>query len=350
MLKTSVSVFWRVFATGVALLLVTGGWYACSVNSQAETPKFEPLTELPSQEPDGISRDQAATCVWPFAGLRQEPGIHEKTKDGENNYIIPIVYGERVELLDETVEIEKENRTYMKVRLKDGEIGWVHEYLFERYAILAAITNEVEIYRRPDLMTLREDKLEKGEIIVVIEDSMSLTYKDWLHVSNREKKKKGWIRRANVLSFSQDDVQLALRYHIAKQAKDLDVKKTRLEEILSDESFKESQLLDMVQEELKTVDDQLLPKSSSREQSASHARQAMQNHLQITEASAPVYHSPDSNSESKITELKAGDVCVVLEVGDKVQVGRNNDYWYKVQHEENEGWIHGSYTSRKTVD
>lgn len=348
MLKTSGSVFWRVFATLVVTLVLTGGWYACSVNSQTETPQFEPLTELPNQEPDGITRDKAATCVWPYAGLRREPGIHEKTKDGENNYIIPIVYGERVELLGETIDLEKENRTYMKVRLKDGEEGWVHEYLFERYAILAAITEEAELYRRPDLMTLREDKLEMGEIIVVIEDSMSLTYEDWLHVSNREKKKKGWIRRANVLSFSQDDVQLALRYHIAKQSKELDVKMARLEEILSDESFKESQLLNLVQTELKKVQAQIPASSSAKSRVSPSSSQA--NQLKITKKSAPFYEHPDSDAASMIAELNEGDVCLVLEVGDRVMIGDNDDFWYKVQHQEREGWIHGSYTSRKTAD
>ena len=159
MFQTSVSVFWGVFTRVIAILFAAGLWYSCSVNSQAEADTYPPLKGIPSEEPDGIDRQNAATCVYPYAGLRREPGIQEKTKDGEKNYIIPIVYGERVEMLGESIDIEKEKRTYIKVRLKDGQEGWVHEYLFEKHAILAAVTTESELYRRPDLMTLREDKL-----------------------------------------------------------------------------------------------------------------------------------------------------------------------------------------------
>ena len=349
MVKTSVSVFWRVFTAVIAIVLVTGGWHSCSVNSQIEAPSSSQLQELPADEPDGIPRARAATCVYPYAGLRKEPGIQEKTKDGEKNYIIPIVYGERVEMLGESVENEKEKRTYIKVRLKDGQEGWVHQYLFESHAILAAVTTESELYRRPDLMTLREDKLEVGEIIVVIEDSMSLSYKeDWLHVSNREKKKKGWIRRANVLSFSQTDVQLALRYYIAKQSKEPDVKQTRLEEIIADESFQESQLLDLIQSELNKLSDK--PVGPRKQSSIATERGPKEERLFITEDSAPIYRNPASTTEDMITELKEGDECLVLEVGDRMVIGGKNDFWYRVQHEDSEGWIHGFYTSLRSME
>lgn len=349
MVKSSNSVFWGVFTLVIACSLTIFGWYACSVNSQAEYANYPPLKELPKATDDGIDPDKAATCVWPYAGLRKEAGNHEYAKDGEKNYIIPIVYGERVEMLGESIEKEKEGRTYMKVRLKDGEVGWVHEYLFEQYAVLAAITNEAELYRRPDPMTLREDKFEVGEIVVVIEDSMSLVHQDWLHVSNRKKEKKGWIKRANVLSFQDNDVQLALRYYIAKQAKELDLKKEKLEMILADETFKESQLISLVRLELQSTLAQL-PDSDTEESVPSLPPSTDSNKLFITEESAPVYSTPASDQDEMITQLKEGDVCVVLEVGDREVIDGNNDYWYKVQHQESEGWIYGFYTSMRTLD
>ena len=195
---------------------------------------------------------------------------------------------------------------------------------------------------------------------MVIEDSTSLLHEDWLHVSNREKKKKGWIRRANVVSFSQTDVQLALRYYIAQTSKEQELKKTRLEEILSEETFKESQLRDLVQTELQKLkadlpeekQGQKNKQQSSVAKESSSSEDENDERLFITEDSAPIFSRPVSNTEAEdmIAQLKEGDVCLVLEVGDRMVMGGNNDYWYRVQHEEREGWIHGFYTSRRATD
>ena len=49
-----------------------------------------------------------------------------------------------------------------------------------------------------------------------------------------------------------------------------------------------------------------------------------------------------------IMKLNAGDVCKILEKGEKVQVKNMLDYWYKIKFNDTTGWVFGSQTNLKT--
>ena len=221
---------------------------SCQGNSYSENTQLpeEVTAEVDTNE---IPLEKVAICVWNVAGLRQEPGNQDYTKDKKKNYLEAIIYGEKVEMLGEEVEIESESRTYMKVRLQDGQEGWVHDYLFEKNGTLAVVIKETELYRRPDFMTLRDDKFDPGEILVTMERQG-----EWLHVSGREKRKKGWIKVADNLSANTRDVKIALLYFKALQDKMADTRREKLEAILDEKSFSGSVLLDLVKEALKELD------------------------------------------------------------------------------------------------
>ena len=246
-----------------------------------------------------------------------------------------IYYGEEVEMLGEEKEMEDENRIYMKVRLTDGSEGWVHEYLFEKSAKLAAASKEIELYRRPDMMTLRDDKLQPGDIIVTMERNG-----EWLHVSGREKKKKGWIKAGTEgLTFQTRDVKLALLYYKALQEKSNDARKEKLNAIIADQYFSGSVLLGIVED---------IVKNGFADEGNKELNQIStpEEKLFITTVEAQIYSTPDTNSLLKA--LKKGDVCQVLGKGEQEEIKNMNDYWYRVKHEDEEGWIYGYYTSMRS--
>ncbi len=49
-----------------------------------------------------------------------------------------------------------------------------------------------------------------------------------------------------------------------------------------------------------------------------------------------------------IMKLNSGDICKILEKGDKVQVKNMLDLWYKIEFNDTVGWVFGSQTNRKT--
>lgn len=226
--------------------------------SEKDSLQFEELWD----DTSGIARENVAICVWPVVGLRREPGrkVYTTGPNQQENYLVPIYYGESVEMLNELDTVPSENRVYMKIRLQDGEEGWVYEELFEKSGRLAVMTSTSELYRRPDMMTLRDEGLDIGEIVVVLERK-----DNWLHISGNKKTKKGWIREAGKFSMEQTDLKVALLLFKAEQADAADQKREKLEAILSDASLSNSELIPLVKSVLQEMDNN---SSSSRPDSS----------------------------------------------------------------------------------
>ena len=289
-----------------------------------------------------IPLEKVAICIWSPAGLRKEPGQKKYTRDGQTNYITGLEYGEMVEILGsfDTLKNE-ENRVYMLVKLQDGQEGWVNEYLFEKHGKRAAVTKEVEVYRRPDFMTLRNVSLLPGEIVVALDEKDG-----WLHVSGREKKKKGWIRlNDSYLSTRTRDVELANYLFQAMQFRTQEERMQKLNDIINDQRFGGSELLGLVQQKLQEEDTAF--KAKELNLNPGNPKEASAKLLVTTEA---FIHSEPNNRDSTIlTELEEGDECVVLSKGVQEIVNNKKDYWYKVQHEGKEGWVFGYYTSLRSA-
>lgn len=226
----------------------------CQNSDSYTTSGASPVQFDAADDPSGIPQDKIAICVWPVVGLRREPGRKDYTSgpNPQANYLLPVYYGERVECIGNTDTVESENRVYMKIRLQDGEEGWVYEELFEKSGRLAVIVGESELYRRPDLMTLRDERLKIGEIVVVLEQKDG-----WIHVSGNKKAKKGWIREVSGFSFKQDDLKVALLLYKARQLSDPLEQKERLQHILDDESLAGSGLIEQVQAGITLIEQEI---------------------------------------------------------------------------------------------
>lgn len=218
---------------------------SCGEQSLADSKN--PINGFDTLEEDSISipKDSVAISVWQGAGLRREPGRHAITKDKQRNFITGITYGEAVQMLGEKDTVKREdNRVYMKVRLGDGKEGWTDEYLFEKHGRRAVVVIESDIYRRPDVMTLRPIKMIPGEIVVAVEEKDG-----WLHVSGPEKRKKGWIKldQGQPISYLKRDIQLANMYVQAKNNNSSEDKISALQAIANDDEYRGSILMVLVQ-------------------------------------------------------------------------------------------------------
>ncbi|MCI4668049.1 MAG: SH3 domain-containing protein [Bacteroidia bacterium] len=300
--------------------------------------------EVPVVPKDTLPLHKSAVCVWtPYASLRQEPGRKTYTKDGEDNWITSIRYGEVVELLDSTVRIKKDRRDYMKVKLKDGKEGWVQEYLFEKYAKPAVVLQKTYLYRRPDQMTLRDDFLDPGEIIVLIQDPTKPGGKSWYHVSSRRKIKKGWIHQPKHISTSTRDVKAALLLYKAVTTKSTDKKLERLRSILQIPGIDEkSPLYAMVQGKIKETENEDIQNELFKPGSK----------LFITENDTWMHSNPDMGmgNANQMKQLTKDDICLILDIGERDSLGAFYDFWYRVQYGDAEGWVYGHYTSRRYLD
>jgi len=330
----------------ITIALIVSAMQSCLSDQQAATtpeqlPEPEPIDSL------DIPIDRVAICVYDPVGLRREPGIQETTKDGKKNYIVQIRYGEKVEMILDTPEVEVKDKNYMLVKLLDGQVGWVHDYVFEKHGRLAVMTEAAEIHRRPDLMTLRDDRFLPGEIVVVIENPKNPgKYGEWLHVSYRNKRKKGWIKRKKNLTFAKSDVQVALLYFKAMQDENLKSRLDQLEKIASRDVAQSSVVRRLILNEIDTlkaaVDPNYVPPAD--EDSAAEGK------LFITQEGISLHSEPIDHRGKGIAELSEGDVCTVLDRGDRMVIEDMDDYWYHVRFEDLEGWVYGYFTSKRILE
>ncbi|MEO0899030.1 MAG: hypothetical protein AAFY71_21640 [Bacteroidota bacterium] len=312
---------------------------SCNQGLATDTPENqEPLSDLPKES---LPIGKSAVCIWtPYASLRHEPGKKYYTKDKKPNWICTIRYGERVEYLDSTYRVENEKKDYIKVRLKDGNEGWTQAYLFEKEGIPAVVLDKTELYRRPDPMTLRDDVLEPGNIIVVIKDSTSTKNSPWMHVSGKRKYKKGWIYETDHISTSTRDVKASLLFYKANESKSTEEKLERLQAILEMPGFDKSPLYATVQEKIKQVENEAQKDDLIRPGAK----------LFVVENNALLRSTPDIVKDNQLLELSQDAVCIILGIGERDSIGAMYDFWYKVQFQETDGWIYGHYTSMRNLD
>ena len=175
------------------------------------------------------------TCVWNKVPLRKAPG-----KSGP--YVSRVYFGEQVEKVGEEAYLPEEKRTYVKVRSSDGQVGWVHEYLFVSGGTAAVVLQEGQIYERPNTpSTITMKAFVPGEIVV-----METAVGDWINLIGREKKKSGWIKGMHKVTSELRDIELATLLESVEAEKDPQKQREKLTELLEKSRQSGSPLTPMI--------------------------------------------------------------------------------------------------------
>lgn len=264
-----------------------------------------------------------AICLWPKVGLRSGAGMGK-----DLDYLATVYFGETVTPTGETEEANKS--TYIKVRLSNGDEGWLKESLFALDATTQIATDDIDVYPRPDLMTYKGEKFERGNVIAVT----GKTDGEWFEVFGLEKKPKGWIRDVSNLSDNELDVTVGVLYNRAMQEKDKKKRMTLLNNIATNSTFSASGLMGLI--------DETLAESAAPPRAELPANQAY-----IDATVLNVRSQPDVEQDNVVFQVKENDVVEIIERGERIPVNGMDDYWYMIRFNGQEGWIYGAHTSKK---
>lgn len=319
----------------IALALL---WAGCgddtSESQSANQADAQNTREVQSPHDEATMRQSAtahlAICLWNQAGLRSQPG---RGKDAD--WITAISFGEVVNLTGEEQTVESSDRNYLEMELSDGKKGWSYGYLFAVDAMRATALQDVEIYKRPDLLTFEGKKFERGEIFAVKSGGKD----EWVEVVGKERDKSGWMRKEGAkYSTDEIDVTVAILIDRAMNESDPKAREEALRDIAENSTFSSSPMLSIVDEKLANIP--TIPDLPA-------------NQLYVTAQNLNARSGPDNEADNVVFQLQEGDVCTILERGDLTEIRNMEDYWYKVSfegqvsNEGQEGWVFGYFTSKR---
>lgn len=191
------------------ILLVSLFFVQCDNDAKESSPEKEG-SEVPASAavPEADEKNDYAVCIWEKAIVRETP--EEKGK-----YVASVNLAEKLNSSGEIMVDEKtsKKREYLKVKLMDGKEGWVIKDLILEKAKAGAVTSEIEMYARPDLLAKANKTFQKMDIVGVSE-----TQGEWSKVKGKRTGgswiEEGWIKSAD-LSYDEKDIAVAV---YAKQA------------------------------------------------------------------------------------------------------------------------------------
>lgn len=186
-----------------------------------------PTEEINESEGDLVAQETAIS-LWNSAGLYEKAGKSSK----ENKWKVSVPFGSQLTILEITEVDEKE---YAKVITKEGKEGWISTYLIKTDAHIAVITNNLRLYKSADILSMSDNKIEKGTIVVV--DNQKI--ESYVGVTTKEKKAKGFLKSDKSLSSELVDLEVA---QLRKRAFDLegDKKEEALQEIVDNPEYMKS--------------------------------------------------------------------------------------------------------------
>ncbi len=162
-----------------------------------------------------------SVCAWPEATLRDQPGTNARQ-------LASLYFGEGVEKTGDEAFVMYEKRNYVKVRTRDGKVGWVSEEFFVPDGGVVVVLEKARIYLKPNTITTVTDAyFEPGEL-VIFKDWQG----DWVELVSKEKKKTGWIKGTHLVSIDDNDIQTAKSLDEALAISDQTSRRYRLEQIL----------------------------------------------------------------------------------------------------------------------
>ena len=209
----------------VLILIIFAG---CGSN---EGKKSTDVTEKKDNNVKQVLQKAASVCIWDKGTIKATP-----SKNGK--YVSSMSLGEKINWLGETaMDSTDKNKTYYHVELSDGTTGWASQYVIAPDAKAGITTKQVPIYLRPDLLTLTNKSFDEMELVAITKSSG-----EWLEVTGKEGKKKGWIK-SRLVSEKDADIAVGLLTSKALEVKDSSKQYERILEIVDNPSLASSRFM-----------------------------------------------------------------------------------------------------------
>lgn len=176
-----------------------------------------------------------AVCMVDGAAIKDAPG-----KDG--NFVATLKFGEKLTCVEEKeIETQSGSKKYYKVELSGGESGWIKESNIITGAKPAAIVEEAIVYSRPDLVT-KTSKVFSPLDIVAVKQKQGDFIEVYGKTKEGKKVKGGWIK-AELVTFVDVDVAVAIYVAKANKIAGNDARMAALREIVDNLDFSSSRFI-----------------------------------------------------------------------------------------------------------
>lgn len=200
----------------------------------------------------GSDTEIPSVCMTDKATVLSKPS----KKDGK--VISTISLGEKLMFLDDKEDDEK-GKTFLKVKLLDGSVGWILNDLVALNARPAVIIEKSDIYSRPDLSALSKKSFEEMDIISIISKK-----DDWLEIIGKRNKaktqEKVWIKDKGY-SEGTTDIAVAVLINRALQKNNKTEKLAELNAIINNENFDGTTFRYVLIDEIRKLDPNAFPES-----------------------------------------------------------------------------------------
>lgn len=177
-----------------------------------------------------------AVSVWDRISTRSKPD-----RDSKRTTVLSL--GEQFVYLDSfAIDSTNKNTKFLKARLSDSSIVWVYDFATVVNAKPAAITTEVPLYIRPDLLTITGIKMNPMDIVAVTDE-----WDDWMRIVNEKKEHSGWIKKDHITT-NPVDLAFALLAKRKLEEADQSLKVESIEQLIDDNPYPNSMFISYVQE------------------------------------------------------------------------------------------------------
>ncbi len=193
-------------------------------------------TETKEEKEEVKVEKKGAVTIRNGLSVRAEPN-----KDGK--WLSRLSLGEKVVYLGKSKvdSTEKQNYEYHYVELSDGSKVWAYAYGLLIDAKPAVVIDETPIYKRPDLVTKSDEDVEVMEFVAIVGEK-----DEWIEIVSAGKKKKGWIKKENVVKNDQDVAVSIMAYKSLKN-KEGEIELEKIPAFIEEIPYSDSRFIDYLQ-------------------------------------------------------------------------------------------------------
>ncbi len=234
----------------LAKLLVLMGLFVFVVSCGDDTNNKGTNNETKDSNDNEVAistnEEAPAVCLWSAISVRKEPSAKGK-------YITTLYLGEEATYLGEKKadSSAKKPVEYIKVRLADGNTGWMAHRFVAVNGVSHAFTGTSKLYKRPDILSASKNEFDRLQYVVVVEEK-----DDWARVKGIDRASKwyksGWVKK-DKLTDNKVDVTVAILFARALGKKDTEKQVNALQEIVENSDLSSSVFISNVKSKIESL-------------------------------------------------------------------------------------------------